>query len=188
MDVTTMRRATATTEPIVKAVTAEQFHLPTPCSEWDVRQVLNHLLGTCLLGAGLLGDTKPSVDVMPGQVPSVDLVGDDPAAAYGEAVEKLLAAADDAAWSRPHRTPLGEMPGAALGGFTTLDILVHGWDLAKATGQDHTLDPDLAVDVLGFARQAITEQMRGARIGPEIAVDGAATPTDRLVAFLGRQP
>ena len=80
------------------------------------------------------------------------------------------------------------MPGAALGGFTTLDIVVHGWDLAKATGQDVTLDPTLAEEVLGFARQAVTEQMRGARIGPEIAVDPAASPTDRLVAFLGRQP
>jgi uncharacterized protein (TIGR03086 family) len=188
MDATTMRRVTAATDPIVKAVTSEQLHLATPCSEWDVRQLLNHLLGTCLLGAGLLGDTKPSVDVMPGQVPSVDLVGDEPTAAYREAVETLLAAADDAAWDRRHETPLGEMPGAALGGFTTLDILVHGWDLAKATGQDATLDPDLAEDVLGFARQAITEQMRGARIGPEIEVDGTASPTDRLVAFLGRRP
>ena len=167
-------------------MTPEQFDLATPCSEWDVGQVLNHLVSTCLLGAGLLGDEVPPVDVAPGQLPSVDLVGDDPAGAYVAGTEALLAAGVDEAWARPHQTPFGEMPGPRLAGFTTLDILVHGWDLAKATGQDPTLDPGLAEDVLGFARQALTEQMRGQRIGPEIAVDAAASPTERLVAFLGR--
>ena len=81
------------------------------------------------------------------------------------------------------------MPGSVLGGFTTLDIAVHGWDLAKATGPaTPTLDDALAEDVLGFARQTITDDTRAPRIGPEIAVGAGASATDRLVAFLGRRP
>ena len=87
-----------------------------------------------------------------------------------------------------HATPLGDMPGSVLGGFTTLDIAVHGWDLARATGQQANLDDDLAGEVLAFARQAITDTTRAPRIGPEVAARPGASATDRLVAFLGRRP
>jgi uncharacterized protein (TIGR03086 family) len=87
-----------------------------------------------------------------------------------------------------HVTPLGEMPGPALAGFTTLDILVHGWDLARATGQPSDLDGRLAAHVLGFAEQAITTDTRAPRIGPAVTVAPDAPVTHRLVAFLGRNP
>jgi len=90
--------------------------------------------------------------------------------------------------TRVHVTPLGEMPGPALAGFTTLDILVHGWDLATATGQPADLDGRLAAHVLGFAGQAITPDTRAPRIGPPLAVAPGAPVTHQLVAFLGRQP
>jgi uncharacterized protein (TIGR03086 family) len=80
------------------------------------------------------------------------------------------------------------MPGAVLGGFTTLDIAVHGWDLAKATGQEADLDDGLAAEILGFARQTITEATRGPRIGAEVRIGAGASTTDQLVAFLGRRP
>jgi uncharacterized protein (TIGR03086 family) len=67
-------------------------------------------------------------------------------------------------------------------------VLVHGWDLARATGQEPTLDPDLAEQLLAFARQAINDDMRAPRIGPEVAVAADAPATDRLVAFMGRTP
>ena len=188
MDLTTMRRACASTDRFVEQVTPEQYAIPTPCAEWDVRDLLNHLVGTLALGEALLGDTAPSVRVGPGEVPADDLVGDDPLEAYRAGVESLLAAAGGDALRRAHATPLGEMPGALLGGFTTLDILVHGWDLATATGQAAALDPDLAGEVLGFARQAITNQTRAPRIGAEVSVAADAPVTDRLVAYLGRTP
>ena len=80
------------------------------------------------------------------------------------------------------------MPGAVLGGFTTLDIAVHGWDLAKATSQPPALDDELAGTVLAFARRTITADTRGPRIGPEIPAAAGASVTDQLVAYLGRQP
>ena len=81
------------------------------------------------------------------------------------------------------------MPGPALAGFTTLDILVHGWDLATATGQPADLDGRLAAHVLGFAEQALaTPDSRAGRIGPAVHVAADIPVTQRLVAFLGRTP
>ena len=188
MDLTTMQRACASTERVVEGVAPDQYGLATPCGQWDVRALLNHLLGTLALGEALLADIPPAVDIAPGELPGTDLVVGDPAKAYRVGVEALLASAGGDALTRTHSTPLGEMPGAVLGGFTTLDILVHGWDLAVATGQDATLDASLADEVLAFARQTISETTRAPRIGPELPVAADASPTDRLVAYLGRQP
>lgn len=188
MNLEAMRAACASTERIVERVTPVHHAQPTPCTEWDVRALLNHLLGSLALGEALLADTPPAVAMAPGEVPDGDLVGEDPIKAYRVGVERLLAAAGGDALARSHATPLGEMPGAVLCGFTTLDVLVHGWDLAVATGQDTTLDPSLAGQVLQFAQQTITDATRAPRIGPEIPVPAQASATDQLVAYLGRQP
>jgi uncharacterized protein (TIGR03086 family) len=188
MDITAMEAACASTERIVGRVRPDQYATSTPCTEWDVRSLLNHLVGTLHLGAALLSDIPPAINMAPGELPDIDLVGDDAAKAYRLGVEGLLAAAGGGALQRTHTTPLGEMPGGVLGDFTTLDVLVHGWDLATATGQDPTLDVALAEQVLGFARQTISDDTRGPRIGPEITVGPGASPTDRLVGYLGRRP
>jgi uncharacterized protein (TIGR03086 family) len=182
-------RAVVSTAEIVKATPASRLGGPTPCAEWDVSALLNHVIGTLWLAEGLLGDQAPRYPMAPGGLPPADLVGDDPAAAYAEAAAAALAAAAGDTLTRVHITPLGEMPGPALAGFITLDILVHGWDLARATGQPADLDGRLAAHVLGFAEQALaTPEARAARIGPAVAVAADAPVTQRLVAFLGRQP
>lgn len=182
--------AVASTAEIVNATPAGRMDAPTPCTEWDVRALLNHMIGTLWLAEGLFGDQAPRYPMVPGSLPPADLAGDDPAAAYAEAAAAALAAASVGdALTRPHVTPLGEMPGPGLAGFTTLDILVHGWDLARATGQPADLDGRLAAHVLGFAEQALaTSESRAARIGPALPVATEAPVTHRLVAFLGRQP
>ncbi|MDT3440725.1 MULTISPECIES: TIGR03086 family metal-binding protein [unclassified Pseudofrankia] len=182
-------RAVASTSGIVKTVRPDQLSAATPCTEWDIRALLNHLVGTLWLGEALFTDGAPRHPMPPGGLPATDLVGDDPAVAYETASAALLAAARVGdTLTRIHTTPLGDMPGPALAGFTTLDILVHGWDLASATGQPTSLDDDLAGHVLAFASQAITDDFRGTRIGPAIPVEATASVTDRLVGFLGRQP
>jgi uncharacterized protein (TIGR03086 family) len=188
MDLDTMRSACVSTERVVDRVTPGDYGHPTPCTDWNVQALLNHLVGTLSLGQALLADVPPAVGMGPGQLPDVDLVGDDPAKAYRLGVESLLGAAGGDALDRVHPTPLGDMPGAVLGGFTTLDIVVHGWDLAKATGQPISLEPELAETVLAFARQAFAGMPREPRIAPEVAVPAGAPATDRLVAFLGRTP
>ena len=77
MDLTTMQRACASTERILEGVSAEHYDLATPCADWDARALLNHVLGTLALGAGLLGDVEPTVRMAPGSLPDVDLVGAD---------------------------------------------------------------------------------------------------------------
>jgi uncharacterized protein (TIGR03086 family) len=188
MDQTALKRACASTDRFVAGVTPDQLALPTPCAAWDVRALLNHLVGTLALHHALMTDTAPTVSMVPGDLPDVDLLGADPLAAYRTGVEGVLAVTDAEALARTHPTPLGDMPGAALCGFSTLDVLVHGWDLARATGQDAMLDEDLAEQLLAFARQAINDDMRAPRIGPEVAVAADAPSTDRLVAFMGRTP
>ena len=185
-----LERAVASTAEIVKATPADRLDVPTPCSEWDVRALLNHVIGTLWLAEGLFGDQHPRYPMAPGSLPPADLAGGDPAAAYAEAATAALAAAAAGdALTRLHVTPLGEMPGPGLAGFTTLDILVHGWDLAKATGQPAALEDGLARHVLGFASQALTGQAaRAGRIGPAVPVPAGAPVTDQLAGFLGRQP
>ena len=183
-------RAVISTADIVKATPAGQLGAPTPCTEWDVRALLSHVIGTLWLTEGLLADRAPRYPMAPGGLPAADLAGEDPAEAYAEAAAAALAAAGTGnALTRVHLTPLGEMPGPALAGFSTLDILVHGWDLARATGQPADLDGRLAAHVLGFAEQALaTPESRAGRIGPALQAADAAPVTDRLAAFLGRQP
>ena len=181
--------AIASTAAIVKTVRPDQAGAPTPCTQWDVQDLLNHVIGTLWLSEALLSDHTPRYPMAPGRLPSTDLAGQDPAHAYAEASAAALAAASVSdTLTRVHTTPLGDMPGPALAGFTTLDILVHGWDLAKATGQPTTLDDTLATHVLTFAEQAITPGTRAPRIGPALPVADDAPLTDRLVAFLGRHP
>lgn len=187
---TAFEGAVASTAEIVKMTPAERLDTPTPCAEWDVRALLNHVIGTLWLSAGLLADQPPRYPMAPGGLPPADLAGDDPVAAYAEAAAAALAAAAAGdALTRTHATPLGDMPGPGLAGFTTLDILVHGWDLAKATGQPTELDGRLAAHVLGFAEQALaTPQSRAGRIGAAMPVQAGAPVTSQLIAFLGRQP
>jgi uncharacterized protein (TIGR03086 family) len=163
---------------------------PTPCAQWDVRALLNHVIGTLWLAEGLFSDQPPRYPMAPGGLPPADLAGDDPAAAYAEAsAAALAAAASGDALTRVHLTPLGEMPGPALAGFATLDILVHGWDLAKATSQPADLDGRLAAHVLGFAAQSLaTPDSRAGRISPAVPAAADAPITSRLAAFLGRHP
>jgi uncharacterized protein (TIGR03086 family) len=183
-----LTQACAATERLVAGVTPADYGRPTPCTEWDVRTLLNHVFGTLDLGRDLLGDLPPADPTMgPGGLPALDLVGDDPLDAYRKGVAGMLAAAADGL-GRTHTTPLGEMPGVALGGSIALDVLVHGWDLARATGQDAGVDPSLAAEVLAFAHTAVTDDRRGSAIGPAVPVAADAPVIDRLAGYMGRRP
>jgi len=182
-------QSVSSTGRILKGVRPGDLTAPTPCSEWDVRALLNHVIGTLWLSTALFTGQEPRYPMAPGGLPGTDLAGDDPAEAYDEAAAAALAAAGTGdTLTRMHATPLGEMPGPVLSGFTTLDVLVHGWDLAKATGQPAGLDTGIAQHVLDFAHQALPEESRGGRIAPPLPVPGSAPVTDQLAGFLGRQP
>src|SRR5246500_5960388 len=90
---TAFEGAVASTAEIVKATQAGQMDAPTPCAEWDVRALLNHVIGTLWLAEALFSDQPPRSPMAPGGLPPADLAGDNPAAAYAEASAAALAAA-----------------------------------------------------------------------------------------------
>jgi uncharacterized protein (TIGR03086 family) len=84
--------------------------------------------------------------------------------------------------------PFGEMPVAGLAGFRFVDLIVHAWDLAKATEQDTDLAPDLCEAALAMSRQRMTGMDRANMpFKDEVPVPGDAPAADRLAGFLGRQ-
>jgi uncharacterized protein (TIGR03086 family) len=188
MDQATMERACAATERIVEAMRPEHHDLPTPCSEWTARLLLNHLVGTLVIHSACLRDQAPAVGFDDAGQPDSDLLGDDPLKAYRAGAEQLVAAAGGGALERIHSTPMGDLPGEAQASFVMMDVVVHGWDLASAIGVPFVLDDDIAREVLAFVRQAIGDPMRRRHLGPEVTVGAGASTVDQLVAFLGRTP
>jgi len=117
-----------------------------------------------------------------------DLVGDDAAAAVSEASSANLAA-----WRQPgalegDRTyPFGSFPAAATLMINVGEIVVHSWDLARATEQDPTVDPDLATLVYEFYRPIPLDEYRAhGAFGPEVSVPDSAPVAERMLGLLGR--
>jgi uncharacterized protein (TIGR03086 family) len=175
----------ASTQRIVDNIDSSQLNADTPCEDWNVRLVLAHIVGVMRhFEAAAVGEEQPIPDPA-----DVDL-GDDPAATYRAAASGALAA-----WSRPGvldgnlKVAAGEMPATTVANINALDTLVHGWDIARGTGQDAALDPALAEASLAFAQRFVPDDVRGSGfMKPAVAVGDDASPTDRLVAFCGRRP
>ena len=167
------------------AVRPEQWAGPTPCSEWNVKQVANHIIGENLWAAELFqGRTIEQV----GSRLDGDLAGSDPAAAYRRSVDVATSAvsAPDAMQTTCHLS-FGDFSGAEYAAQLFLDTLIHGWDIAKATGQDTRLDPELVEACLPIA-EVLTNQFRGAGVfGDNLAVSPGAEPQTRLLALVGRR-
>jgi uncharacterized protein (TIGR03086 family) len=149
---------------------------PTPCGEWNLRQVLEHVLDT----VGLL------VDAVDAEAPG-DTTDDGWAAAIAD-----LAARSRRAWAVPgvmERTftlSMGTMPAPVVLSSTLLELVVHGWDVSQATGEAAAIPDALAVPILAFARGAIADDARGDMFAADLGL--GHTPSDQLVAFLGRKP
>lgn len=168
---------------LMAGATATELDAPTPCAEFDVRALLGHLV-TTVERVRLLGEGAD-----PYSVPSVVTGLDDPAAAYAESGRKAVALwADDAVLDRELTVPWGTVPGrAALWGYLN-ETLVHGWDLAVATGQDPEADPDLVTTVLDAAPVLLPAEPRGGRVPFAAPVEPrpGAGPTERLANWCGR--
>lgn len=174
------------TRVFVDGVKTDEWHRPTPCSEWDVKQVANHIIGENLWAAELFqGKTIAEV----GSRLDGDLAGDDPARAYAVSVEAStpVVSATDAMETTCHLS-FGDYPGSDYAAQLFMDLLVHGWDIARATGQDSRLDPDLVRACLPVAEQ-LTTQFRSAGVfGENLLVSADADPQTKLLALVGRRP
>ncbi|MFJ8746775.1 TIGR03086 family metal-binding protein [Embleya sp. NPDC127516] len=172
---------------LVADVPESQWRAPTPCPEWDVRTLVNHLvLGSHLFTAVLRDGTRAAPDALD---PTVrDMLGDRPAAAYRNAAENLLSAfAQPGVRTRVFHLPAGVVPGIAAVHLRTVEELVHGWDLARATGRQLRFPEDVVQRELAFTRDRLVDVApdRTPFAPPQPAPDNAPI-LDRLAALLGR--
>ncbi len=173
--------------PIVGGIRPGQLHDPTPCTQFDVARLRDHLLGW--LDTFADGFAAPD-----GQAPRVGLDGytapADGAAAVRAAAATIDAALRAGAAARPLRLGDSAMPGELALGMILWEYQVHGWDLARATGQDFAPPPAAAQESLAFAPGMLTSdyQGEGKAFAPRVAVPETAPPLDRLVGLSGRDP
>jgi uncharacterized protein (TIGR03086 family) len=164
---------------VLANVQPEQFGAPTPCSEWTIRDLIEHVVG----GNEHVGIWSGSTDEPPARP-------DDIVAAH-----RAAAAAAHEVFARPDgmstmfKLPFGEIPGQIFIGMRTSDVLTHAWDLAAATGQSTDLDPELAAEQLASVRAFVGPQFRGPGrpFGDEQRCSSERSPADQLAAFLGRK-
>lgn len=185
MDVAMYERALANTRKVVAGVGRDQLGLPTPCTEWDVRELLNHLVGGMeILARGAEG--------APPEVPEMDYTARDHVAAYDSLAARVVEAfSAPGLLERTLDLPWGESPASAALGLGIADATVHGWDLARATGQEAPFDDDIVEAVYGMTTSMLAPKgsfpRRGMFAEPVDVSDGAPMH-DRLLAYLGRRP
>jgi len=170
----------------VRTVSADQWSLPTPDADWDVRALVNHVLAENQWVPPLLeGLTIEEV----GDRFEGDQLGDDPYGAWTDvAVAALAACQSDDVPLRVVHVSFGDITGEDYLAQVTTDHVVHAWDLARATGADEHLDAELVDFAFGYlAPQA--EDWRGAgAFGPAIKVPPGADRLTELLALTGRDP
>jgi uncharacterized protein (TIGR03086 family) len=154
---------------------------PTPVAGWTARDVVDHLvtwLPGFLSAGGVELTTGPTV-------------ADDPVSAWTDHVDAVQALLDDpqrAAGPFTHEQ-IGTMSVAdAVDRFYTLDIFMHSWDLARASGQDVTLEPEFCAALLAGMEPMDDVLRASGQYGPKVEVPAGADPQTRLVGFIGRDP
>ena len=169
----------------VAGVSDTQWHDPTPDEEWDVRQLVNHVVSgnfwvTPLVGGKTIDEVGDKYDG--------DVLGDDPAAAYQQSAKEAAAAFNaPGALQAACAVSYGPVPGEIYAGHRFIDVLIHGWDLAKATGQDTTLPADL-VEACFAVVEPQKELLAGSGMfGSDVQVPDGADRQTQLLAALGRK-
>jgi uncharacterized protein (TIGR03086 family) len=172
------------TRSIVHAIGADQLGETTPCDDWDVRTLLNHIVSGNYWVAPLV-EGKSIDDV--GDAYDGDVVGSDPASAYDESADVAAAAFNaPGAMDRPVAVSYGPVPGAVYAGHRFIDVLVHGWDLAAGTGQDTKLPVEL-VEACIEVIEPQQEMLAGSgAFGTTVEIGPDADAQTRLLAMLGR--
>ncbi len=169
---------------LVDGVRSDQMNLPTPCSDWDVRTLINHMAsGNSRFVALIFRGERMSRQPNPG-----DLLGDDPAGAYRRSADRAKQAwGDPALLDQMFNLPFGHLPGRAALGMRLIEMVTHGWDLGKATGQTTQFNPAAVQTASALARSSLPEDrtpdMPFAAPAP---VHDDASDMDRFAAYMGR--
>ncbi|MFI5682812.1 TIGR03086 family metal-binding protein [Streptomyces sp. NPDC051636] len=173
---------------LTEGVTDERLSAATPCPDYAVRNLLGHLIGlaTAFRDAarkdlGVTTDTSPDTavpDIGPGWREELPKVLDELAEAWR----------DPDAWTGMTRAGGVDLPGAVAGAVAADELVVHGWDLARATGQEYAPDPAALEASYGFLLAAAEDPGRGGIFGPVVPVPDGAPLLDRAVGLSGRDP
>jgi uncharacterized protein (TIGR03086 family) len=179
-----LEEAISSTRSVLTAVSRNQLGDDTPCAAWKVSDLINHIVGGLyFFEAGVKGEPPAGGET--------DFSATDFVSAFDESAARCLAAFQvDGVMEKMLTLPFGQMPGSAFVGLAATDDFTHGWDLAKATGQNTDLVPELAEQLLIGAKQAISPAFRspeGTVFGPEQPAPAGASKADQLAAFLGRK-
>ena len=171
---------------VVAGVAPGQLRGPTPCTEFDVATLAAHMVGVArrIASVGRGAPQEGAVDVS-------GIADDGLGKAFDEARQAAFAAwEDDGILAKELVLPFATLPGVMVARVYALELTVHSWDLAVATGQVASLDPALADAVLPVAMQMLPPEPRGGEMpfDPVIAVPETAPSYDRLAGYMGRRP
>jgi uncharacterized protein (TIGR03086 family) len=178
--------AVATAGPVIDAVRLDQMTLPTPCADFDVRALLGHLEFVLRRIAAIGRDEDPFSVTERHDVPDTGWL-----AAWIEAAHEVQAAwTDPAILDQPRTLPWMVMPGRAALAVYTSEVVIHTWDLARATGQHPVWDDDVVALASATMEMAIPSAERPAEVpfADAVSVPADASAIDRLVSWTGRRP
>ena len=178
----TWGRVAATFTDRVDAVAPEAWSNPSPCEGWVARDIVRHLTEWVppflKAGAAIEIDSGPSVD-------------DDPASAWRHlcgALDSILDAPDVSSRRFEHSQAGSHALDEAIGQFILGDVLIHTWDLARATGQDETLDAEVVTTMLAGMEPMADVLAASGHYRPRVPLPDDADEQSRLIALSGRQP
>jgi uncharacterized protein (TIGR03086 family) len=188
--VAVLERAIAYTLGGIAMVTPEALGRPTPCHDWDLHDLLDHLVDSM----AALHEAMDGGRVACRPAPAVDPPRADPA--RDDAVIRLVrdrAVRLLGTWANAAGTPavhIDDEPVTAplVAGAGAIEVTVHGWDVARACGRSRPIPPALADELLELSPLFVSRRDRPGRFGPPVAMPAGAPAGDRLLAFLGRQP
>jgi uncharacterized protein (TIGR03086 family) len=183
-----LRRALSQASNVIDGVRPDQLDRPTPCSQFDVRTLVGHMI----FAAGRIVQAGRRDEITTGTPVVSGLADDELAPAFAK-----LAGEAVAAWDAPDALdgdialPFGTFPATAVVAIYVIEHVTHAWDLAVATGNAVELDDALATAALSFATEMVPAEFRGGDdmpFGHVVEVPSDAPVYDRLAGFLGREP
>jgi uncharacterized protein (TIGR03086 family) len=167
-------------------VSSDQLGQPTPCPDWDVHALLNHLI----LWTSYSLEARAKGGAVSEELTDRDFAAEPGfAAGYRAQLDRALAAwSDPAAWTRDLGVMGTPTPAADVAALNIAEMVLHGWDLAVATGQAYTVDPAAATAALRAveANAGLFRQYKG--FADEVTVPGDASALDRALGLSGRDP
>jgi uncharacterized protein (TIGR03086 family) len=179
-------RAFAEFDRRVHAIRDDQWANPTPCAEWNVRDLVNHLTSEQLWAPSMLGGE--TVELVGSRFDG-DVLGADPVSAWDSAANAARAAfAEPGALERTVHLSYGDRPARHYLEEMIADLVVHAWDLARGIGADATLDPELVNRVLAFTEPHADSLAASSSFAEPVPVPDDADPQTRLIAMYGRTP